>query len=158
MVAQIVVREPVVPQQAFPFNLVIKSLAVIEREQVAHKSQVVWESLMGKLVEAQVELRWHSSDVAKVRLQVTAGKYLQYLLREPLQVLRALLRQVPAGQLVIPVRPWKLLDRALVHRFFFRAKPVAFQKSGKLFIKSGVVGISVQLLPPDRERRGDLLK
>src|SRR5947208_15926210 len=97
------------------------------------------KALMRKLIEAQVKMLRHPGNVAQISLKVAAGKNLQHLLRERLQVLVALLSQIPAGELVIPVRSRKLLDRALIDGLFFRAELIALQENGKLLVESGVI-------------------
>src|SRR5262249_15006794 len=93
-----------------------------------------------------------------VGFQLAARENLQHLLRKCGKILRAALAQVPPGQFVIPVFALKLLDGALVDRLFLCAQAVAFQESCELLVESGIYGIEVECLPPDGQRRRQLLQ
>src|SRR5262245_17293669 len=56
----------------------------------------------------------------------------------------------------MPIPPLELLDGPLVDRFFFRAQLIALEETGEFFVQARIIWIAVQLLPPDRERRGKL--
>ena len=121
MAAETVIRKPMVPQQCFPRRLVISALGVIPDQQIAYERKIMREALMGKLIEMQIQVLRHAGNAAHVGFQISPGKNLHHLLGDALQVLVALLSQVPAGKFLVPAGSRKLPDGSLVHSFFFGA-------------------------------------
>src|SRR6266478_4686937 len=144
--------------QRFPSSGIPCRRSPIGVQQIAHEDGIVRESRIGVKVELKIKRGAGVDSGLKISFEFRAFESVDGLLSQLSELRVHLLAQIIARELVIPRAVRKASDGAAIDFLLLSAQAVLLQEFSEAFVKTGIIGIVVDLAAEHGQGNGDLLE